>query len=88
LRNTRQPIVSQRLFQHRVFGAFNIHLEDVRGFDLAQLHGATIILGNTYARKKREWLKKQLGSSALVLDATESAVMWENGRWVRFAQGR
>jgi hypothetical protein len=55
---------------------------------LAQLHGATIILGNTYARKKREWLKKQLGSSALVLDATESAVMWENGRWVRFAQGR
>jgi hypothetical protein len=55
---------------------------------LAQLHGATVILGNTYARKKREWLKKQLGSSALVLDVSESAVMWEDGRWVRFAQGR
>jgi len=44
-------------------------------------------LGNTYTRKKREWLKKQLGPSALVLDVSESAVMWEDGRWVRFGEG-
>ena len=54
---------------------------------LAQLHGATVILGNTYARKKREWLKKQLDPSALLLDVSESAVMWEDGRWVRFGKG-
>jgi hypothetical protein len=53
---------------------------------LAQLQSATVILGNTYSRKKREWLKKQLGPSALVLDVSESAVMWEYGRWVRFAE--
>jgi hypothetical protein len=53
---------------------------------LAQLQSATVILGNTYARKKREWLKKQLGSSALVLDVSESAVMWEDGRWLRFGE--
>jgi hypothetical protein len=53
---------------------------------LAQLQSATVILGNTYSLKKREWLKKQLGPSALVLDVSESAVMWEYGRWVRFAE--
>ena len=53
---------------------------------LRQLKGATVILGNTYARKKREWLKKQLGPSALVLDVSESAVMLEDGRWVQFGQ--
>jgi hypothetical protein len=55
---------------------------------LAQLHGATVILGNSYARKKREWLKKQLGPSALLFDVSESAVIWEDGRWVRFGEGR
>ncbi|MFN5620474.1 MAG: ComEC/Rec2 family competence protein [Flavobacteriales bacterium] len=59
----------------------------LRDEHMRQLRGATVILGNTYARKKREWLKKQLGPSAVLLDVSESAVMWEDGRLVLFGEG-
>jgi competence protein ComEC len=51
---------------------------------LALLRGKTVILGNTYSRKKREWLKTQLSDVAVVFDLSESAVMWEAGHWYPF----
>lgn len=53
----------------------------LREDQIEMLEGKTVILGNTYSRKKREWLKKRLGDDSFVFDLTESAVIWEQGHW-------
>jgi competence protein ComEC len=40
------------------------------------LQGHTIILGNTYSRRKREWLKQHLSDSSRVIDLREGAWQW------------